>query len=63
MDKDFSKKELSKFAKIVLIVYFVAFTFIVMPSVYTITAHVTGLVIGLLAELTIHKFVCKNKAA
>ena len=59
LDKNYLKNELSKPGVIYLVIYFISTTFVLLRNSFTISAHVSGLVIGLIAELIIYAY-CKN---
>lgn len=56
LNKNYFKNELKKGSRIYLIIYFVSTTFILMPNVFTITAHVSGLIEGALAQFIIYMY-------
>lgn len=60
LNKNYFKNEFKKGARIYLIIYFVSTTFILMPNVFTITAHVSGLIEGALAQFIIYKYFNKK---
>lgn len=60
LNKDYFKNEFKKGSRIYLIIYFVSTTFILMPNLFTITAHVSGLIEGAIAEFIIYKYFNKK---
>ncbi len=60
LNKNYFKTEFKKSSRVYLILYFVFTTFIIMPNLFTITAHISGLIIGAIAEFIIIKFKDKD---
>ena len=60
LNKSYFKNEFKKGSRIYLIIYFVSTTFILAPNLFTITAHVSGLIEGALAEFVIYKYFNKK---
>lgn len=60
LNKNYFKTEFKKSSRVYLILYFVFTTFIIMPNLFTITAHMSGLIIGAIAEFIIIKFKDKD---
>lgn len=59
LNKNYFKDEFKKLARVYLILYFILTTFIIMPNLFTITAHTGGLIIGIISGLIIARG--KNK--
>ena len=53
LNKNYFKIEFKKSSRVYLILYFVFTTFIIMPNLFTIIAHIGGLIIGAIAEFII----------
>jgi len=60
LNKNYFKTEFKKSSRVYLILYFVFTTFIITPNLFTITAHIGGLIIGAIAEFIIYKYQNKN---
>jgi len=61
LDKKYAKKELTKGQIIYLIIYFVSTTFVLMPNMFTIIAHMSGLIAGMITEYLCSKVWKINK--
>lgn len=53
LNRNYFKRELKKTSGIYIIIYFVLTTFIIMPNLFTITAHIGGLIMGIITEFVI----------
>lgn len=60
LNKSYFKNEFKKGSRIYLIIYFVSTTFIISANVFTITAHVSGLIEGALAQFIIYRYYNKK---
>ncbi len=63
LDKKYWKEEFKTGARVYLIIYFVSTTFVLSPNIFTITAHMSGLIAGFLVEFCIQKLTKKKKEA
>lgn len=61
IDKKYYKKELGQGERVYLIIYFVSTTFILIPNAFTITAHISGLLVGALVEYLIYIYTKQKK--
>lgn len=60
LNKKYFKSEFKKGCRIYLIIYFISTTFVLMPNLFTIIAHISGLVEGVVAEFIIYKYFNKK---
>lgn len=60
LNKGYFKDEFKKGSRVYLVIYFIFTTFIITPNLFTIVAHMTGLIVGLVAEYIIYKYINNN---
>lgn len=62
LDKGYYKNELNKGQRIYLIIYFITTTFVLMPNLFTISAHMLGLIVGMIVEFMMNRFSKEKKS-